>query len=191
MVILSKKIIGKLFLPEVSVRESKLKSQGNKKIFKNSDLEIIKKELLLNASALSQYKDIGLFIDKAPSTKSTEFEKDPYQLFIKVEEELTHIQNTPRDSVVEPRNMICENKIKDSVNDEGITTEKEMVSPIANLSSANERVAHILKDTKNYNNRDVILSQTKQISEEASPAACDDVPKLTTQEGMYQKPNTK
>lgn len=77
---------------------------------------------------MSQYKDIGLFIDKAPSTKSTEFEKDPYQLFIKVEEELTHIQNTPRDSVVEPRNMICENKIKDSVNDEGITTEKEMVS---------------------------------------------------------------
>lgn len=187
MVMLSKKIIGKLFLPEVSIRDNKLKSQGNKKIFKNSDLEIIKTELLLNASALSQYKDIGLFIDKAPSTKNTEFEKDPYQLFIKVEEELTHIQDTPRNSVIERRNMICENKIKDAVNDVDSTAEKEMVSPIANLSSANERVAHILKDTMNYNNRDVILSQTKQISEEASTSVCSDVPKLNTQEGMYSK----
>lgn len=187
MVILSKNIFENLFLPEVSMRDSKLKSQGNKKLFKNSDLEIIKREILLNASALSQYKDIGLFIDKAPSTKNIEFEKDPNQLFIKVEEELTQIQNTLREIVVEPRNMICENKINDTVSNEDITTDKEMVSPIANLSSANERVAHILKDTKNYNNRDVILSQTKQIIEEASTAACNDVPKITTQEGMYSK----
>ncbi|SGZ41729.1 uncharacterized protein HGUI_03930 [Hanseniaspora guilliermondii] len=184
MVIFTKKIFEKLFLSEVSIRESNQKSQGNKKIFKNSDLEIIKKDILLNASALSQYKDIGLLIDKAPSNKSVEFEKDPYQLFIKVEEELTHFQNITTDSAKPPINMICENTIKDTITNEGITNEKEMVSPIANLSSANERVAHILKDTKNYNHRDVILSQTKQINEEPSPIE-NDVPKLTTQEGMY------
>lgn len=188
MTVFTKKILGKLFLSEVSAREKNCQSTGSKKIFKNSDLEIIKKELLFNASALSQYTDIGLgVIDKPVINKPVEFEKDFNQLYIKVERELETFQN-PSHSDIIPATMDLDKTTKEiTLKDETATNSKDMVSPIANLSNANERVTLILNDTTNYNNRNVILSQANQATgsnENINEAPVEQTPRLTRQEGM-------
>mgnify|MGYP001466517923 CR=1 FL=1 len=185
MTVFTKKILDKLFLSEVTAREKKFQLKGNKKIFKNSDLEIIKKELLFNASALSQYTDIGLgLIDKPAINKQVEFEKDLIQLFIKVETpaKLENIALVTMSLNKETEEVFTEK-------DEKLINKEDLVSPIANLSNANERVTLILNDTTNYNNRNVILSQTKQatLTNENindTPASNNDVPGLNKQEGM-------
>ncbi|KAF0266855.1 hypothetical protein FOG48_04040 [Hanseniaspora uvarum] len=192
MTVFTKKILDKLFLSEVTAREKKFQLKGNKKIFKNSDLEIIKKELLFNASGLSQYTDIGLgLIDKPAINKQVEFEKDLNQLFIKVERELKVLQPPAKLENIALVTMSLNKETEEvfTEKDEKLINKEDLVSPIANLSNANERVTLILNDTTNYNNRNVILSQTKQatLTNENindTPASNNDVPGLNKQEGM-------
>ena len=192
MTVFTKKILDKLFLSEVTAREKKFQLKGNKKIFKNSDLEIIKKELLFNASALSQYTDIGLgLIDKPAINKQVEFEEDLIQLFIKVERELKVLQTPAKLENIALVTMSLNKETEEvfTEKDEKLINKEDLVSPIANLSNANERVTLILNDTTNYNNRNVILSQTKQatLTNENindTPASNNDVPGLNKQEGM-------
>lgn len=192
MTVFTKKILDKLFLSEVTAREKKFQLKGNKKIFKNSDLEIIKKELLFNASALSQYTDIGLgLIDKPAINKQVEFEKDLNQLFIKVERELKVLQTPAKLENIALVTMSLNKETEEvfTEKDEKLINKEDLVSPIANLSNANQRVTLILNDTTNYNNRNVILSQTKQatLTNENindTPASNNDVPGLNKQEGM-------